>query len=154
MLFPYIPLTLSAHVSFLDPVLSSPNPLSLSLFLASLSSPTLLLHQSFSNSLCSAEPQLQTYILKELKLSHVRKKAPESYLPSTATLSLPPSLLLSIQPSIRPSPSKMLFVYHHWSILAPGCCIIIRSLTSTDVYACVRMRAQWCCWFISDFTGS
>ena len=90
--------------------------------------------------------------LKEPKPSHVRKKAPESYLPSTATLSLSISLPHSTHPSIRPSQSKMLFVYHHWSILAPGCCIRISSLTGTDVY--VRMRAQWYCWFISDFTGS
>lgn len=37
------------------------------------------------------------------------------------------SFLLSTQPSTRPSQSKMLFVYHHWSILAPGCCIRISS---------------------------
>lgn len=85
-------------------------------------------------------------------LKKKKKEAPESYLPSTATL--PPPLPLSIQPSIRPSPSKMLFVYHHWSILAPGCCISISRLTSTNKYVCVRMRVERCCWFVCDFTGN
>lgn len=138
MLMLYISRTVSVHVFLMDAFLSSPIPLCLSLFLASLSSPAPLLHQSFSNSLCSAELQLQTYILKEPKLSHVReRKKPLSLICPALPHSLPPSLLLSIQPFIRPSPSKMLFVYHHWSILAPGCCIRISSLTSTDVYMCV-----------------
>ncbi len=126
----------------MDPSLSSPNPLSRCLLLASLSSLAPLLHQSFSNSLCSAEPQLQTYILKEPQLSHVWKKSPwVLFAQYCHTLSPPASLLLSIQPSIRPSQSKMLFVYHHWSVLAPGCCIRISVSTGADVHACSCVRA-------------
>lgn len=155
-LYIHISLTASTHVFLMDAFLSSLNPLSLSLFLASLSSPSLLLHQSFSNSLCSAEPQLQTYILKEPKLSHVRKK-PQSLICPALPHTLP--LSASLQPSIHPSPCKLLFVYHHWRILASGCCIRISSLNSCGEYVCVCVRAcvlshrEWCYWFVSHFTG-
>lgn len=100
-------LTLSNGVFLMDNFLSFANPLSLYNFWDSLSSPSLLLHQSFSNSLCSAKPQLQIYILKQLKYLMFKKKAP-SYLPSMSIR----SHFLPVFPShsIHSSPTKMMFL--------------------------------------------
>lgn len=144
MLSLYISHPVSVGVFLRDPFLSSPFPLPLFFFCLSLISCYTLASVFFPNSLCSAEPQLQTYILKEPKhlkffLKKEEKISPKSYLPSTATLF--PSLSPPPTPFTRFSPLKMLFVYHHWSILAPGCCISISALTSADVCSmrvCVR----------------
>lgn len=115
----------------------SPSPLPI---LDSLSSPAPLLHQYFFRQLVFRWTPTSNIHFKEPKPSHVGRKSPwVLFAQHCHTLSLPDS----IQPSIHPSPSKMLFVYHHWSILAPGCCIRISSPTSSHIWVWMRMPEWW-----------
>lgn len=127
---------LQVFFSRILPVLPSPRlpPFSFLLCLAfSLLCPTPLLHQAFSNSLCWAQPQLQTYIPKELKhlmfgwkWKREKTKNKPYTLDLFAQLSLPPP---SIPPSLPPStpplhicfpPSSPSYVPPH-----PKCCLFI-----------------------------
>lgn len=60
---------------------------------------------------------------KQLKYLMFFKKGPVLFAQHAHTFSLP--TCVSIQHSIPSSPTKMMFVHHYWSILAPALCITI-----------------------------
>lgn len=150
MLFPYISHTVSVGV-----FLSSPQPpFLLPLFGLSLISYSTLASGFFKQLVFGWAPTSNIHF-KGTEISHVKKKKKKSpqvlFAQHCHTLSIPPSLFLSIHPSIRSSPPKMLFVYHHWSILAPGCCIRISTLTSADVYCMCAYVHAWAAVLLNHF---